>query len=204
MRIVGLTGSIGMGKSTTSGLFAEAGAAVYDADAAVHELYAPGGVAVEPVGEAFPDVVVDGGIDRARLSKHVVGNPEALKTLEQIVHPLVGGHRQTFFEQARRDQREIVVLDVPLLFETGGDKALDAIVVVSAPADLQRDRVLARPDMTPEKLDAILARQTPDGEKRQRADFVIDTSSGVGAARIQVEAIMQKLKDPSWVSTRPR
>jgi dephospho-CoA kinase len=204
MRIVGLTGSIGMGKSTTSGLFAEAGAAVYDADAAVHELYGPGGAAVEPVGAAFPGVIVDGGVDRARLSKHVMGNPEALKALEQIVHPLVGGHRQTFFEQARRDQREIVILDVPLLFETGGDRALDAVVVVSAPSDMQRARVLARPDMTPEKLDAILARQTPDSEKRQRADFVIDTSTGLDAARNQVQDIMQKLMDPTWASTRSR
>ena len=204
MKIVGLTGSIGMGKSTTSGLFAEAGAAVYDADAAVHEIYAPGGAAVEPVGAAFPGVVVGGGIDRARLSKHVLGNPEALKTLEQIVHPLVGRGRQMFFEQARREQRDIVILDVPLLFETGGDKALDAVIVVSAPSDIQRERVLARPEMTPDKLDAILARQMPDAEKRQRADFVIDTSAGLEAARTQVEAIMLTLMDPSWVSTRPR
>ncbi len=204
MQIVGLTGSIGMGKSTTASLFAEAGCAVYDADAAVHELYAQGGAGVAPVGSAFPGVVVDGAVDRALLSKQVMGHPAALKILEQIVHPLIGSHRQMFFEQAQRDAKSIVVLDVPLLFETGGDKSLDAVVVVSAPADLQRERVLQRPDMTAEKLDAILARQTPDVEKRQRADFVIDTSAGLEKARLQVHAIMEKLLDPSWVSNRPR
>ena len=204
MRIVGLTGSIGMGKSTTASLFAQAGAAVYDADAAVHAIYAKGGAAASAVDAAFPGVVVNGAVDRALLSKQVIGNADALKRLEQIVHPLVGAHRQAFFETAHREHRDLVVLDVPLLFETGGDKALDAVIVVSAPEDLQRERVLARPDMSPEKLDAILARQLHDTEKRRRADFVIDTSQGVDAARRQVLAIVETLSDPAWISTRPR
>ena len=203
MRLVGLTGSIGMGKSTTASLFAEAGVPVYDADASVHELYAVGGAAVAAVGAAFPDAVVDGAVDRARLSTHVMGNPENLKKLETIVHPLVGAHRQGFFEKATASGADLVILDVPLLFETRGDKAMDAVVVVSAPADMQRERVLARPGMTADKLDAILARQLPDAEKRERADFVVDTSKGVEDARRQVQAIVATLRDPAWSSSRP-
>ncbi|ATC33600.1 dephospho-CoA kinase [Caulobacter vibrioides] len=194
MLILGLTGSIGMGKSTTSKMFQDEGVPVYDADAAVHALYATGGAAVGPVEAAFPGVVVNGAIDRAKLSAQVVGNSEALAKLEAIVHPLVGAHRIGFFEQAKAEGHEIVVLDIPLLFETGGEKRVDRVVVVSAPADVQRARVLARPEMTPEKFEAILARQTPDAEKRARADFVIDTGQGLDHARQQVRDLLTLLR----------
>jgi dephospho-CoA kinase len=194
MLILGLTGSIGMGKSTTSAMFQAEGVPVYDSDAAVHALYAAGGAAVAPVEAAFPGVVVDGAIDRARLSAAVVGNSEALAKLEAIVHPLVGAHRIGFFEEAEAQGRDIVVLDIPLLYETGGEKKVDKVVVVSAPADVQRQRVLARPDMTPEKFEAILARQTPDAEKRTRADFVIDTGQGLDHARQQVRDLLTLLR----------
>jgi len=194
MLVLGLTGSIGMGKSTTSAMFQAEGVPVYDSDAAVHALYAAGGAAVAPVEAAFPGVVVKGAIDRARLSARVVGDPEALAKLEAIVHPLVGAHRIGFFEKAKAEGHEIVVLDIPLLFETGAEKKVDKVVVVSAPADVQRARVLARPEMTPEKFEAILARQTPDAEKRARADFVIDTSQGLDSARQQVRDLLTLLR----------
>ncbi len=194
MLILGLTGSIGMGKSTTSKMFQDEGVPVYDSDAAVHALYAAGGAAVEPVETAFPGVVVNGAIDRAKLSARVVGDPEALAKLETIVHPLVGAHRIGFFEKAKAEGYDIVVLDVPLLFETGGEKRVDKVVVVSAPAEVQRERVLARPEMTPEKFEAILARQTPDAEKRARADFVIDTGQGLDHARQQVRDLLTLLR----------
>lgn len=193
MIIVGLTGSIGMGKSTTSAMFQAEGVPVYDADAAVHALYAKGGAAVAPVEAAFPGVVTDGAIDRARLSAHVVGNPEALKRLETIVHPLVGESRKVFFEAALEANAPMVILDIPLLFETGGERNVAAVIVVSAPEAVQRERVMARPDMTVEKLDAILARQLPDAEKRARADIVIDTSKGLDNAREEVRAAIAKL-----------
>ena len=193
MIIVGLTGSIGMGKSTTSAMFQAEGVPVYDADAAVHALYAKGGAAVAPVEAAFPGVVTDGSIDRARLSAHVVGKPEALKRLETIVHPLVGESRKVFFEAALEASAPLVILDIPLLFETGGERNVAAVIVVSAPESVQRERVMARPDMTAEKLDAILARQLPDVEKRARADIVIDTSKGLDSAREQVRAAIAKL-----------
>lgn len=196
MLILGLTGSIGMGKSTTSKMFQDEGVPVYDSDAAVHALYAAGGAAVAPVEAAFPGVVVDGAIDRARLSAAVVGKSEALAKLEAIVHPLVGAHRIGFFEDAKAKGCDIVVLDIPLLFETGGHKKVDKVVVVSAPADVQRERVLARPDMTVEKFEAILARQTPDAEKRARADFVIDTGQGLDHARAQVRDLLTLLRTP--------
>jgi dephospho-CoA kinase len=196
MLILGLTGSIGMGKSTTSKMFQAEGVPVYDSDAAVHALYAVGGAAVGPVAEAFPGVVVDGAIDRARLSAAVVGKSEALAKLEAIVHPLVGAHRIGFFETAQAEGQDIVVLDIPLLFETGGEKKVDKVVVVSAPADVQRGRVVARPDMTPEKFEAILARQTPDAEKRARADFVIDTGQGLEHAHAQVRDLLTLLRSP--------
>lgn len=202
MKIVGLTGSIGMGKSTTAGLFSERGVPIYDADAAVHDLYGPGGAAVGPVGEAFPGVVVDGAIERAKLSALVMGAPDALKRLEGIVHPLLAHHRQTFIEGAKRQRAELVIMDVPLLFETGGDRGLDAVIVVSAPEHLQKQRVLARPGMTLDKLEAILARQLPDQEKRARADFVIDTSFGLEDARRQVEDAMAQITRPEWRSRR--
>jgi dephospho-CoA kinase len=194
MKLIGLTGSIGMGKSTTAKLFAEEGVPIYDADAAVHALYAIGGAAVEPVEAIFPGVVVDGAIDRERLSAKVLGNPEAMKRLEQIVHPLVAKSRLDFLKGAEQACADLVILDIPLLFETGGEKHLDSIIVVSAPADLQRQRVLERPGMTEAKLDSILARQTPDADKRARADFVIDTSAGLDHARAQVRAVLAKLR----------
>jgi len=197
MITVGLTGSIGMGKSTTAAMFATQGVPVYDADAEVHALYAKGGAAVGPVGEAFPGVVVDGAIDRPLLSRQVVGKPDEMKRLEAIVHPLVGMSRVDFFERAAAAKADIVILDIPLLFETGGEKRMDAVVVVSAPADVQRQRVLARPDMDEAKLDAILARQMADAEKRVRAHFVIDTGQGLDHAREQVREVLRVLRDPS-------
>jgi dephospho-CoA kinase len=194
--LIGLTGSIGMGKSTTAAMFREAGAPVYDADAAVADLYSKGGAAVGPVGEAFPGVVRDGAIDREALRRAVLGDPEALKRLNGIVHPLVGRDRGTFFAAAEAMGADMVVLDIPLLFETGGDVNMDAVVVVSAPAEMQRERVLARPGMSPERLDAILAQQLPDAEKRARAHFVVDTSRGLEAARIQVGEILAIMRDP--------
>jgi dephospho-CoA kinase len=193
MIIVGLTGSIGMGKSTTSAMFQAEGVPVYDADAAVHALYARGGAAVAPVEAAFPGVVVDGAIDRVKLSGHVVGKPEALKRLEAVVHPLVGESRKVFFEAAAMANAPLVILDIPLLFETSGERNVEAVIVVSAPEAVQRERVMARPEMTAEKLDAILARQLPDAEKRARADIVIDTSRGLDSAREQVQAAIAKL-----------
>jgi dephospho-CoA kinase len=191
MHIIGLTGSIGMGKSTTMQLFAEQGIPVYDADAAVHAVYA--GAAVPAVEAAFPGTTGDGKVDRQKLSAKVLGNPEALKRLEQIVHPMLGAHRQQFLADAERSGAPVVVLDVPLLFETGGEKRVDVVVVVSAPAEMQRARVLARENMTQEKLDAILARQTPDAEKRRRADFVVDTSSGIEPVRTRIRDILAEV-----------
>lgn len=205
MIVLGLTGSIGMGKSTTAAMFEALGAPVYDADAAVHALYAAGGGAVAAVEALFPGVTgADGAIDRAALASRVVGEPEALKRLEAAVHPLVGAHRAAFFDRVR--EAEVVVVDVPLLFETGGERSVDAVAVVSAPADVQRARVLARPGMTSEKLDAILARQLSDAEKRARADFVIDTGRGLDAAREQVAEVLGRLRSPQFpkrLSSRP-
>lgn len=193
MIVLGLTGSIGMGKSTTAAMFEALGAPVYDADAAVHALYASGGGAVAAVEALFPGVTgPDGGIDRTALAARVVGDPSALRRLEAAVHPRVGAHRAAFFERVR--EAEVVVVDVPLLFETGGERRVDAVAVVSAPAAVQRERVLARPGMTEAKLDAILARQTPDADKRARADFVIDTGRGLDATRAQVAAVLAQLK----------
>ena len=197
MILIGLTGSIGMGKSTTAAMFREAGVPVYDADAAVHDLYDEGGAAVGPVGEAFPGVVKEGRVDREALRQAVLGNPEALKRLNAIVHPLVGRDRIGFFQKAEADGADMVVLDIPLLFETGGHANVDAIVVASAPAETQRERVLARPGMTPARLDAILAQQLADAEKRARAHFVVDTSRGLDPAREQVAEIIAVMRDPA-------
>jgi len=202
--VIGLTGSIGMGKSTTAGMFREAGVPVYDADAAVHDLYDRGGAAVGPVGEAFPGVVKDGRVDREELRKRVLGQPEELKRLNAIVHPLVGGDRVQFFEKAKADGADMVVLDVPLLFETGGHANMDAVVVVTAPPEMQRERVLARPGMSPERLDAILAQQMADAEKRARAHFVVDTSQGLEPARAQVAEIIAAMRDPQRRPARDR
>lgn len=196
MRRIGLTGSIGMGKSTIAAMFREAGIPVYDADAAVHRAYAVGGAAVGPVGEAFPGVVKDGAVNRDALRAAVAGKPEAIQKLNSIVHPIVGRDRTHEFEAAEKAGADMIVLDIPLIFETGGEKNMDAVIVVSAPAEVQRERVLARPGMTPEWLDNILAQQMPDAEKRKRADYVVDTGRGLEAAREQVAAIIADLRKP--------
>lgn len=202
MILLGLTGSIGMGKSTTTAMFADLCAVVWNADDAVHRLYAPGGAAVLPVGEAFPGVVVDGAVDRTRLAEALGKDDTAFRRLEAIVHPLVAQGRAADLEAARTAGVKLAVLDIPLLFETGGDRAVDAVVVVTADPAIQAERVLARPGMTRERFDAILARQMPDAEKRMRADFVIDTGRGLEAARAEVEAIVAAVLDPSWISPR--
>ena len=202
MILLGLTGSIGMGKSTTTAMFAEHGALIWNADDAVHALYARGGAAVEPVGEAFPGVVVDGAVDRGRLAEALGRDETAFRRLETLVHPLVAAGRMTDLEAARAAGVKLAVLDIPLLFETGGDRAVDAVVVVSADAATQRRRVLARPGMTVERFEAILARQMPDGEKRRRADFVIDTGRGLDAARTRVAEIVGIVLAPDWKPPR--
>ncbi|MDP8915780.1 MAG: dephospho-CoA kinase, partial [Pseudomonadota bacterium] len=188
---------------TTAAMFAAAGAPVYDSDAAVHRLYAPGGAAVAPIDAAFPGVVENGAVDRARLSERVLGDPEALRALEAITHPLVFQDRAAFFAQAAGRGAPVAVVDVPLLLETGGERLVHAVAVVSAPEHVQRERVLARPGMSEAKLEAILARQMPDVEKRARADFVIDTGSGLDAARAQVAWVLAELADPAWRSRHP-
>ena len=193
MKTIGLTGSIGMGKSTTAAMFREAGIPIYDADAEVHKAYDVGGAAVEPVGAAFPGVVREGRIDREELRKRVLGNPEALKVLNGIVHPIVGRARAAVFEAAQAQGADMVILDVPLIFETGGEKNMHKVIVVSAPPEMQRARVLAREGMTPERLDAILAQQVPDAEKRARADFIVDSGQGFEAAREQVREILRRV-----------
>ena len=191
MIILGLTGSIGMGKSTTAKMFADAGVPVSDADRMVHALYA--GAAVTPIEKAFPGTVSDGVVDRDKLAATVLGNPARLRELEAIVHPLVRAETDAFVERHRQVGAPLIVLDIPLLFETGGMDRVDRILVVTAPADVQRERVLSRPGMTEEKFEAILAKQVPDAEKRRRADFVIDTSRGMDAARENVLRIIAEL-----------
>jgi len=188
MLILGLTGSIGMGKSTTAKLFEEAGVPVYDADAAVHKLYE--GEAAPAIEAAFPGTTADGKVDRAKLSARVVHDSVAMKRLEQIVHPMLGVSRQKFFEAAETAGKPVVVVDVPLLFETGGEKRVDAVVVVTTSPELQRERVLARGTMDAAKLDAIIARQLPDAEKRKRADFIVDTSHGLDPVRERIRDIL--------------
>ena len=190
MIILGLTGSIGMGKSTTAKLFAEAGIPVYDADATVHMLYE--GEAVPVIEAAFPGTTAEGKVDRARLSARVVHDPAAIKQLEQIVHPMLGASRQKFLHEAEQSSAPVAVVDVPLLFETGGEKRVDAVVVVTTTPEIQRQRVLARDNMTGEMLDAILARQLPDAEKRKRADFVVDTSHGLDPVRARIRDILSE------------
>ena len=189
--ILGLTGSIGMGKSTTADLLREAGITVHDADAAVHALYR--GAAVGPIEEAFPGMTAGGVVDRQKLAAVVLGKPEALKRLEEIVHPLVRRAEYDFLARSRSAGNPLVVLDIPLLFETGGEARCDAVLVVSAPASVQRERVLKRPEMTAEKLDAILARQMPDAEKRRRAHFIVDTSRGLVSAKRALGSILAAL-----------
>ena len=189
MIVLGLTGSIGMGKSTTAGLFAEAGVPVYDADAAVHLLYE--GEAVPPIEAAFPGTTANGKVDRNELSARVVHDPSAMRRLEQIVHPMLGASRQKFLVEAERSGATVAVVDVPLLFETGGERRVDAVVVVTTTPEIQRERILARPNMTDEKLEAILARQIPDAEKRRRANFVVDTSHGLDPVRMRIRDILE-------------
>jgi dephospho-CoA kinase len=190
MIILGLTGSIGMGKSTTAKLFVEAGVPVYDADAAVHKLYE--GEAVAAIEAAFPGTTVDGKVDRNRLSAQVVHDPAAMRRLEGIVHPMLGASRQKFLAEAEHSGAPVAVVDVPLLYETGGEKRVDAVVVVTTTPEIQHQRILARDNMTGEKLDAILARQLPDAEKRKRADFVVDTSHGLDPVRARIQDILAK------------
>ncbi len=189
--VLGLTGSIGMGKSTTGRMFMDEGVPVHDSDAAVHRLYS--GAAAPLIAARFPGTVTDGTVDRARLAEAVLGKPEAFRALEEIVHPLVRQDADTFVAEHRRKGSPIVVLDIPLLFETGGEDRVDRIVVVTAPAEEQRKRVLSRPGMTEEKFAGILARQVPDAEKRRRADFIIDTGKGMEAARKAVKAVIDEL-----------
>ncbi len=198
MIVLGLTGSIGMGKSTTARLFAEEGAWVHDADHTVHGLYAEGGAAVGAIAEAFPSAVKQGAVDRPALAAALAKDPAAFERLEAIVHPLVARSRDAFVQAAAQAGAEVIVLDVPLLFETGGHQGLDAVVVVSAPDHLQRRRVLERPGMTPARFEHLVGRQVPDREKRSRADFVIDTSQGVDHARLQVRQILATVQDPAW------
>jgi len=187
--VIGLTGSIGMGKSTTARLFAEAGVPVHDADLAVHRLYA--GEAIPLIEAEFPGVTNAEGVDRTKLAERVLEDPEALRRLEGIIHPLVRREELQFLNAAERAGAPIVVLDIPLLFETGADRRVDAVVVATAPAQIQRARAFDRAGMTEEKFQAVLAKQLPDAEKRRRADFVVDTSQGLDSARLQVRAIMQ-------------
>lgn len=190
MRVLGLTGSIGMGKSTTAKLFAEAGVPVYDADAAVHELYE--GEAVPAIEAAFPGTTSNGRVDRAKLSARVVHDAAAMKRLEAIVHPMLGASRQKFFADAEAAGAPVAVVDVPLLFETGGEGRVDAVVVVTTSPELQQERVLARGTMDDEKFNSILARQMPDEEKRKRADFVVDTSHGLDPVRARIRDILEQ------------
>jgi dephospho-CoA kinase len=191
MIVLGLTGSIGMGKSTAAGFFADAGVPVYDADAAVHRLYE--GTAVPAIEAAFPGTTVDGKVDRTRLGAQVLSDPAALKRLEGIVHPLVRRDEEAFLAKAEADGAKVAVLNIPLLFETGGDKRCDAVVVVSAPAEIRRERIMGRPGMTDEKLASIVAKQMPDAEKRRRADFVVDTSKDLDSTRTQIHEILQRV-----------
>ncbi len=191
MIILGLTGSIGMGKSTTAKLFVEAGVPVYDADATVHQLYE--GEAAPAIEAAFPGTTAGGKVDRQKLSARVVHDPAAMKQLEQIVHPMLGASRQKFCADAERAGAPVAVVDVPLLYETGGEKRVDAVVVVTTSPENQRARIMARGTMTSEALDSILARQLPDAEKRRRADFVVDTSDGLDPVRVQIRDILQQV-----------
>jgi dephospho-CoA kinase len=192
MFIIGLTGSIGMGKTTAAGFFAAAGVPVHDADAVVHRLYE--GKAVSLIEAAFPGVTAAGKGDRAKLGARITGDPTALKRLEAIVHPLVRQEEEKFLADAARRGAPVVVLDIPLLIETGGHERVDAVVTVSAPASVQRERVLSRPGMTDEKFDALIARQMPDAVKRAHADFIIDTSQDLDVARAQVMAVLEAVK----------
>jgi dephospho-CoA kinase len=191
---VALTGSIAMGKSTVSQMFRDQGIPVFDADAAVHTMYAKGGRAVEAIAEHFPQAIVDGAVDRTILSRLVVNSPDAIRRLEGIVHPLVHQEQERFVQEAARSQTPMIVLDIPLLFEGNRSREFDVVIVVSAPAAAQRERALARPGMTEEKFDAILARQVSDEEKRRRADFIISTGVSLDDTRIAVKKVIGELR----------
>jgi dephospho-CoA kinase len=193
MIVVGLTGSIAMGKTETAKMFRALGVEVFDSDAEVHRQYERGGEGVKRIAQLFPEAVVDGSVDRKVLSERVLNDPEALQRLERAIHPLVRKKQDEFLARCRAANQAIVVLDIPLLFETGRDTEADAIVVASAPGEVQRQRVLQRPGMTIEKFDGILSRQTPDTEKRARADYVVDTSKGMDSAAAQVRDIITDL-----------
>lgn len=199
MFVLGLTGSIGMGKSVTAKMFAEEGVPVHDADAVVHALYE--GEATPLIEAAFPGTTAGGKVDRNELGKRVIGDAAAIARLEQIVHPLVAAARDKFLAEAERNGAAVALLDIPLLYETKGDARCDAVVVVSAPAEMQWQRALERPGMTEQKLETIIAKQMPDAEKRRRADFVVDTSKGFDHARVQVRDI---LKAVATMAKRPR
>jgi dephospho-CoA kinase len=194
MIVVGLTGSIAMGKTETAKMFASRGIPVFDSDAAVHELYGKGGEAVEEIGRLEPSAIIDEAVDRKRLAAKVLERPDLLREIEKVVHPLVRARQERFLAELGERGAEIAVLDIPLLFETGRDKEVDRIVVVSTPPQLQRERALKRPQMTVDKLDLILSKQLPDVDKRNRADYVIDTSVSLDDARRQVEAIIEDLQ----------
>ena len=202
MIVLGLTGSIGMGKSTTTAMFADEGAMTWNADDAVHALYALGGDAVAPIDDLFPGVVVDGAVDRTCLANALGQDEAAFRSLERVVHPLVMRGRLEELSAAEAKGVRLTLLDIPLLFETGGEAAVDAVVVVTADADIQRSRVLARPGMTIERFEAILARQLPDAEKRRCADFIIETGHGLDMARAAVRDIVATVLAPDWSSPR--
>ena len=190
---IGITGSIGMGKSETAALFGEWGIPVYDADAAVHALYQKGGAAVEPLGEVFPDAVREGAVDRAALSRIALADKEKMRLLEKIVHPLLKAARARFIAEAERKEVPAILFDIPLLFETGGESSLDVVIVASAPLEIQKARVLERAGMTEEKFSTLLARQMSDMEKRKKADYIVRTDKGIPDARAQVKTILRKL-----------
>ena len=204
MYLIGLTGSIGMGKSATAQLFAEADVPVYDADAAVHALYEKGGAAVAPIGALVPEAIVDHAVDRAILGQHVLKDADKLKQLEAIVHPLAGQSQFDFLTKAKADKAPLVVLDIPLLFETGGDGFVDCVVVVSAPFEMQKQRVLARHGMSEARFADILAKQMPDEEKREKADFIVDSSVSIEDARTQIHAILEAVKGRKGVAYEAR
>ena len=204
MYLIGLTGSIGMGKSATAALFEAAGVPVYDADAAVHKLYEKGGAAVEPIGQLFPDAIIGGAVDRAVLGRQVLKDGDKLKALEAIVHPLAGRSQFDFLTGAQSEGAAAAVLDIPLLFETGGEGFVDCTVVVSAPFEIQKQRVLARPGMSEERFNDILAKQVPDADKRARADFIVDSSISIEDARTQVHAILDTIKGREGVAYEAR
>ena len=195
MKTIGLTGSIGMGKTTTAQMFADEGCPVFDADAAVHKLYARGGRAVPLLRAVFPDVISDGAVNRKRLSEHMREDKLNLKVLESFIHPWVRDMRAEFLKEAKASGAKAVVFDIPLLFETGGDKSVDAVVVVTASAEVQRQRVMAREGMAEALFEMILAKQMPDAEKRQRADYIVETDAGMAPARARVKEILGQILD---------